>query len=192
MVKKADIDKLEERIVYLESKIKVYDNMFDIFTAAMGKFQQASHANAITSPSVTVKATPAPVKNETAVKVEQGIKDAGGFKETKVGESKPVEEMSGKYDNPIVIRDPPKWSKGSFVGKKYSECTPDFLKDLAGFLDWAASDDKKNNTLTAKGKPRYTYREQDAKRARYWANKIRIDGTENKDTAPTQYTFDDA
>ncbi|HUU87025.1 MAG TPA: hypothetical protein VMX17_04640 [Candidatus Glassbacteria bacterium] len=199
MVKKAEpakgelktiLDNLEERIVHLESKIKLYDNLFEVLKVAVFKTGKMSTV------SVPIKAAgstdPAPIiKDKVAEKVEQGIKDAGGFKETKIGEPGPVEEMNGKYDDPVVMKDPPRWSKGSFVGKKYSECTPDFLKDLAGFLDWAAADDKKNNILTQKGKPRYTYRERDAKRARYWADKIRCSGKINKDTAPTKYTFDD-
>lgn len=180
MVKKSDLDKLEERIMYLELRIKTYDAMFEAFSIAFN------------ASKVSPSSKPLPVRNSTAEKVEKGIEEAGGFKETKVGaEPVRVEEMNGKYDDPIVMRDPPKWSKGSFVGKKYSECTPEFLKDLAGFLDWAAADDKKNKTLTQKGKERYVYRERDAKRARYWADKIRISGKENKDTAPTRYTFED-
>ena len=191
MVKKADIDNLEERIEYLESKIKVYDNLFEVLKTAVFKTGKMSTV------SVPIKAAgstdPAPIiKDEIAEKVERGIEAAGGFKETMVGETEPVEEMNGKYDDPIVMKDPPRWSKGSFVGKKYSECTPEFLRDLAGFLDWAAADDKKNNIMTKTNKPRYLYREKDAKRARYWADKIRINSVKNKDTAPTPYTFEDA
>ncbi|HUU88579.1 MAG TPA: hypothetical protein VMX17_12620 [Candidatus Glassbacteria bacterium] len=156
MTKSTDIENLTKRIEFLEARVKSYDRFFASWYKDLekdvGKFKMNSIDN-----------------DDVAVAVDEDIKKAGGFKETTVGD----EPAADKYNDPVVMKDPPRWSKKSFVGRKYSECTPEYLLDLAGFLEWAASDDKKNNIMTSTGKPRYPYRERDAKRAKDWAVKLR-------------------
>lgn len=72
------------------------------------------------------------------------------------------------YDDPIVRNDPPGWNKKhgtTFVGKKFSECSDEYLADMISFLKWASEDDRKKGTLTSNGKPRAHYRLLDMQRA---------------------------
>ena len=194
MFKKADIDQLQEQIDVLKNKIKMYDGYFAQIAQGfktLTRFTNTPNVEVNVSQSILqVTPRPVPIKDPIVERVEEDINKAGGFKETVEGN-----DTMGKYDDPIVMRDPPKWSKDSFVGKKYSQCTPVFLKDLAGFLDWAALDDKKKNTLTSNGKPRYIYRERDAKHARYWAEKLKNNNSsanlDDKLVTDTKYTFED-
>lgn len=111
------------------------------------------------------------------------------------------DSLSGRYDDPVILKDPPGWKGETCAGKKYSECPAKYLEDLAGFLDWAAKDDKKKNNLTSAGKPRYVYRMKDAERARKWAKrKSLVADNEEKlvDDAPpvapvdsSKYSFDE-
>lgn len=83
------------------------------------------------------------------------------------------QELDGPYGNPTVRKDPPKWSGPSFAGKRFSECSPEFLESLAGFYDWKAGKDAASGAVDAKGRPKATYSRKDAARARGWAERIR-------------------
>jgi len=77
-----------------------------------------------------------------------------------------------------VRRDPKDWKGASCVGKKYSQCPPDFLDLLASFLDWrAGKEDEENKTWTSKDgsktKPASEFTRRDARLARGWAAKLR-------------------
>ncbi len=80
-------------------------------------------------------------------------------------------EMSGQYGDPILKKHPPRWTgpAGEFVGKRFSQCSPDVLDVVAGFNDWKA--DKEAATA---GKEKYAaYSRKDAARARGWAKRLR-------------------
>lgn len=73
---------------------------------------------------------------------------------------------SGGDDNPMVTMDPRDWKGESHKNKRYSDCPPEFLLQLAGLLDWFA---KKNQ-----GEPEKA--QKDASRAasaRRWADKLK-------------------
>ena len=53
------------------------------------------------------------------------------------------------------------------VGRKFSDCPPEYLDTLAGFNDWRADQDEK------RGDPRAKWPRLDASRARGWARRIR-------------------
>lgn len=83
------------------------------------------------------------------------------------GEIASDEDLDGKYGNPEIRRDPPRWQGESMVGRKFSECPPEYLDTLAGFNDWRADQDEK------KGDPRAKWARLDAGRARGWARRVR-------------------
>lgn len=78
-------------------------------------------------------------------------------------------ELDSEHGDPIIRKDPPRWSGESFVGAHYSEATPEYLDDLASFNDWKAS---KNEGVEAK-KKYAAYDRRDAARARGWAARLR-------------------
>jgi hypothetical protein len=86
------------------------------------------------------------------------------------------EDLDGKYGDPEVRRDPPRWSGESYAGRKYSETSPEFLDVMASFLDWAASQAEAKNETTASGQPRAPYLRRDAARARGWKARMLAGG----------------
>ena len=80
-------------------------------------------------------------------------------------------EMEGQYGDPVIKKDPPKWTGETCVGKPFSQCPPDYLMSLAGFLDWKAG-----KTLEDADTSRHKfadYDRKDARRARGWAARLR-------------------
>ncbi len=74
-------------------------------------------------------------------------------------------DLDSEWGNPEIKKNPPRWQGGDFAGKRLSECTPEFLEELASFHDWRvtkAEDDKKAG-----------YARRDASRARGWAARLR-------------------
>jgi hypothetical protein len=83
----------------------------------------------------------------------------------------PASELDSQYGDPTVRKDPPKWTGDSFAGKPYSACSPEFLDNLAGFLEWKAGKDTEKgdaDSLKYAG-----YARKDAARARGWAARNR-------------------
>ena len=62
-------------------------------------------------------------------------------------------DLDGEYGDPEIRKDPPRWTGESFATRHYSQSTPEFLDNLAGFIDWKAG--------------------KDAARARGWAKRLR-------------------
>lgn len=82
------------------------------------------------------------------------------------------DDLDGRYGNPEIRRDPPRWRGESMVGRKFSDCSPEYLDTLAGFNDWRADQDEK------KGDPRSKWARLDASRARGWAKRLRDGATQ--------------
>jgi len=80
-------------------------------------------------------------------------------------------DLDGQYGNPVVRKDPPRWTGSSFVGATFSDCPADYLKDLAGFLAWCADKSDEKNEMANNGKPRSGYLRKDAARALGWAQR---------------------
>lgn len=84
-------------------------------------------------------------------------------------------EMSGPKGDPVLKKHPPRWDgpPGEFVGKRYSQCSPEILDVVAGFLDWKAEKE-----AAEPGKEKYAgYSRKDAARARGWAARLRAGWT---------------
>lgn len=76
-----------------------------------------------------------------------------------------------KYGDPVVRKDPPRWNGESFAGRTFSTCSPDYLRNLAGFLQWRAGKEKADPA-----KEKYArYSLLDASRALAWAERIEKD-----------------
>lgn len=84
----------------------------------------------------------------------------------------PEVDIDGERGNPVVRKSPPRWKGEDCAGRHYSECPPDFLRSLAGFLQWKAG---KNE---AEGKEKYAgYDRLDAARALAWAKRLEVEAS---------------
>lgn len=94
-------------------------------------------------------------------------------------------ELDSQYGDPVVKKDPPRWSGDSFAGCKMSECPSDYLSTLADFYDWQGDkDDQSGKTWTStkpgsRTRPASDFKRKDAARARGWANR-------NRDARPAE------
>jgi len=87
----------------------------------------------------------------------------------------PEVDIDSDRGNPVVRKDPPRWKGESFVGSPYSACSAEYLRALAGFLQWKA---KKNDE---EGKEKYAgYDRLDAARALAHAARIEAAAKEAK------------
>lgn len=79
------------------------------------------------------------------------------------------EDLDGKYGNPEIRRDPPRWHGDSYAGMPMSEASAEYLEVLADFFDWCARESDKKSELANNGELRSKYLRRDASRARGWA-----------------------
>jgi hypothetical protein len=92
-------------------------------------------------------------------------------------------DLDGQYGNQAVRKDPPKWKGESHVGRKYSECSVEFLDEMAGFQAWVAGKEDAKAAAAPDGdagKPERDtaeknvwYARQRAGYARGWAARLR-------------------
>ena len=47
-------------------------------------------------------------------------------------------DLGGEHGDPIVKWDPKQWKGESFVGKRFSQCSPEYLDSVAGLCQWKA------------------------------------------------------
>lgn len=88
-------------------------------------------------------------------------------------------DLLGRLGNPEVKFSPRAWQGDNCVGRKFSECPPEFLDMLAEALAWSAANPKP-------GKERYAkYNATDAARARGWARRLRLGGAPPNDPGDT-------
>lgn len=82
-------------------------------------------------------------------------------------------DLDGKYGDPIVKFKPRDWTGPEFKNRRFSECPPEFLDQLAQAFDWFAEQAEARREMTDRGKPVADYKRQDAARARGWAKRVR-------------------
>ena len=82
---------------------------------------------------------------------------------------------ANEWADKTIQKDPPRWNGGSYVGRRYSQCPPDYLEVLAGYLDWKAANPRKDdagNVLTNnKGRPWHEVDAFEAQIVRAWARR---------------------
>lgn len=87
-------------------------------------------------------------------------------------------ELDGHRGDPAVHKDPKRWEGASYRGEPMSRCPPEYLDELASFLDWKAERDREDAEGVS-GKERSeklkyaSYSEKDAALARGWARRLR-------------------
>lgn len=107
-----------------------------------------------------------------------------------VAPAEPDVDIDGPHGNPEIRRDPPKWTGESFAGRRYSDATPQYLRELAGFKVWSArKNDEKAAAGDASAEKYARYDRLDAARARKWA--LRLEGQSGR-PAPAPFEPDDA
>ena len=104
-------------------------------------------------------------------KPAQAPRPAPTGRKTEPGAMAPDSDLDGQWGNPAVRRDPARWPGDSHKGEFYSDCPPNYLDSLAGFLDWCADRDEEKGTEDGAKYARYG--RMDAARARGWAHRIR-------------------
>lgn len=82
-------------------------------------------------------------------------------------------ELDSEWGDPAIKKDPPRWHGQSFAPRRMSQCSPEYLDEMASFLDWSAGKADEEKQTTTSGKPVAPYRRKDAARARGWARRIR-------------------
>ena len=88
-------------------------------------------------------------------------------------------DLDGQYGNEEIKKNPKRWDGESMVGRKMSECPPEFLDVLASHFDFKAereAEDSANATddETRASKKKYSgYSRKSAARARGWAARLR-------------------
>lgn len=83
-------------------------------------------------------------------------------------------DLDSQYGDPIVnAKDPRDWTGPTQKGKRFSQCSSEYLELLASRLDFFADIAEKEGKTTAAGKPVAPYNRRDAARARGWAKRVR-------------------
>jgi hypothetical protein len=95
-------------------------------------------------------------------------------------------ELDGRWGNPAVFKDPPRWNAESYEGMQFSACPADYLDSLAGFLDWRAQKEDEERKVDKQGRPRSAWSRKEAKLARGWAERLRRNGVK---PAPQSESF---
>jgi hypothetical protein len=81
-------------------------------------------------------------------------------------------DMAGPKADPTVRFEPRSWKGPEQKGKRFSECLPEFLEQLAEALAWGADNPKDDEARKYAAGNR-----ADARRARTWARRIRAKAT---------------
>jgi hypothetical protein len=83
------------------------------------------------------------------------------------------EELNGRWGNPAVFKDPPRWEGQPYEGVQFSACPPEYLENLASFLEWRAQKEDEQDKRDKQGRPRSSWSRKEAKLARGWADRLR-------------------
>jgi len=83
-------------------------------------------------------------------------------------------DLDSQYGDPVIkASDPRDWTGPSQKGKRFSQCSSEYLMLVADRLDYFADKAEKEGATTSTGKPVAPYNRRDAARARGWAKRIR-------------------
>lgn len=96
----------------------------------------------------------------------------------------PTSDLDGQYGNPILsAKDPKDWTGVTMVGKRMSECPPEYLDLLADRYEYFGKKDDESQKTTSTGKLTGPYQRRDAARARGWAARLRAGWTQPDEPA---------
>jgi hypothetical protein len=94
-------------------------------------------------------------------------------------------DLASPKGNPTVRFELRDWRGPEQKGKRFSDCDPAFLDQLAEYLQWSADNPKEGKKQYAAGN------RADAKRARTWARRIRAETSAAKSPSPNVEGRDD-
>lgn len=97
--------------------------------------------------------------------------DAGKARPASMSSPSPTVDLDSDFGNFSIRKDPPRWKGQSYVGRRLSECPPEYLDELAQFSEWKAGKDEEKGT--DEGRKYAGYARKDAARARGWADRLR-------------------
>jgi hypothetical protein len=83
-------------------------------------------------------------------------------------------DLDGPHGDPMIKYDPKKWIENggkSFAGKRFSQCSPEYLDAVASFQDWKVKDNTKKPGPDSEKKIKFAL--LDGARARGWAKRLR-------------------
>lgn len=96
------------------------------------------------------------------------------LKVAKPKEIAPDSDLDSQYGDPMVkAKDPRDWTGPPQKGKRFSECSSEYLELVASRLDFFAEQAEREGKMASNGKPEAPYRRRDAARARGWAKRHR-------------------
>jgi hypothetical protein len=82
--------------------------------------------------------------------------------------------LDGPHGNPVVKKkDPRDWTGTTMVGRKFSDCPPEYLDMVADRELFFAEKADEAGEKDDKGRPKSYWNHQDAAKARGWAARIR-------------------
>ena len=82
-------------------------------------------------------------------------------------------DLDGQYGDPTLKLMPKAWKGDNYKGRRFSECPPELLDQVASLLDWLAQKADENDERTSSDKPVAPFKRRDAARARGWAKRLR-------------------
>ena len=97
------------------------------------------------------------------------LRDRIGAIEQRLGMYASDEDLDGPRGNPTIRFTPKRFRGPGYVGKRYSEASPEFLDVLAEALQYSADHPKEDDSDGKKA----GWNKTDAARARAWARRIR-------------------
>ena len=90
----------------------------------------------------------------------------------------PDSDLDSEWGDPeIKTKDPRDWTGVPMRGRRFSECSVQYLGMYAEFLDWMGDQSEENGQTDSKGRPVAPYKRKDAARARGWAARLRAGWT---------------
>lgn len=110
------------------------------------------------------------------------------LKQNKPKEIADARDLDGQWGDPVIkAADPRDWSGPEQKGKRFSQCSSEYLELVASRLDYFADVAEREDKQTANGKPVAPLNRRDAARARGWAKRVREgwqgDANGNRDQA---------
>lgn len=98
----------------------------------------------------------------------------GLMKVSKPKEIAPDSDLDSQYGDPVIkAADPRDWTGPSQKGKRFSECSSEYLEMVASRLDFFAEKEEREGKTSSTGKLVAPYTRRDAARARGWAKRMR-------------------
>ncbi|MEI8259192.1 MAG: hypothetical protein WCJ30_26280 [Deltaproteobacteria bacterium] len=163
----------------IESRLDRIERKLDAVLAALRGGSVAAQRNPAASPSTAPSRAPVnAVANSSTRAPGAGVSSGSGDAGRELARDV---DLDGPRGDPEVRFAPKRWSGADYRGKRYSQCSPDFLDMLADTLEWFARRDDDSGAVDRNGNPKGKWGRLDAARARGWSQRLRRDGGDFQD-----------